>query len=213
MFVQQLLNGITQGGLFAMLALSYSIVYDVLTLVNFATGSIYMLGAFAAWALVTHVTHNLVIAIAVAAAAGYAVSFGLEKIAFRTLRGKEIASLICTIGFSQLLNELISVTVGRDTQSMPKFFLHTAFTIGQTDVSYLHIILIAVVLLCLLFMWLLMYHSKIGFAIRSISQDYKTAGLMGIDVDRTISIAFSAGGACAGIAGILAAYTTVRFLP
>lgn len=205
MFVQQLLNGITQGGLFALLALSYSLVYGVLNLVNFATGSIYMVGAYAAWGIVMLLTKNLVLAIICGAIAGFISAFFLEKVAFKALRGvSRVSSLICTIGFSQVINELCALVIGRYTQSMPPFFLEVAITIGNVPVSWLHIILILVVILILFLMQFFVYRTKMGLAIRAVSLDYKTAGLMGINVDRTISIAFSVAGACAGVAGVLA---------
>lgn len=205
MLVQQLLNGITQGGLFALLALSYSLVYGVLNLVNFATGSLYMLGAYAAWTVTIRLTQNLFLAIVAGGTAGFVTAFMLEKIAFKSLRGaSRVASLICTIGFSQFINEICALVVGRYTQSMPAFFLETAMIIGNVSVSWLHIILIVVVVLILLAMQFLVYRTKMGLAIRAVSYDYKTAGLMGINVDRTISIAFSVAGACAGVAGVLA---------
>ena len=204
MFIQQLLNGITQGGLFALLALSYSLVYGVLNLVNFATGSLYMLGAYGGWLIVSHVTSNLWLAILAGGIVGFLVAFVLEKIAFKALRGmSRISSLICTIGFAQLINEMVALGFGRDTQSMPPFYLETAFTLKGVPVSWLHIILILVVAVLLLVLQLFIYKTRTGLAIRTVSLDYKTAGLMGIPVDKTISIAFSIAGACAGISGVL----------
>jgi len=205
MFIQQLLNGVTQGGLFALLALSYSLVYGVMNLVNFATGSLYMLGAYGGWLIVSKVTDNLWLAILGGGIVGFLVAFILEKVAFKAMRGiSRVASLICTIGFSQLINELIALIFGRYTNSMPSFYLEKAFDIRGVSVSWLHLVLIVVVIVILTALQVFIYKTRTGLAIRTVSLDYKTAGLMGINVDRTISIAFSIAGACAGVAGVLA---------
>lgn len=205
MFLQQLVNGLTQGSLFALLAISFSIVYGTLRLVNFATGSIYMIGAFAGWLIVRYVTANLFLAILAGAAAGFATGFVLERFAFRALRGvARIASLICTIGFSWFLNELMSVLFGAERKSMPPFYSDTALAVAGVNISWLQIILIVVVAAILIALQLFIFKTKIGLAIRAVSLDYKTAGLMGIPIDRVISLTFSLAGAMAGIAGVLA---------
>jgi branched-chain amino acid transport system permease protein len=204
-FVQQLVNGLTQGSLFALLAISFSIVYGTLRLVNFATGSIYMMGAFAGWLMVEYVTHNLFIAILAGATGGFIVGFILERFAFRALRGvARIASLICTIGFSVLLNELMAVLFGAERKSMPPFYSETAFSIAGVNISWLQLILIGVAATVLVLLQLLIFRTKIGLAIRAVSLDFRTAGLMGIPTDRVISLTFSLAGAMAGIAGVLA---------
>ena len=108
MIVQQLVNGITQGGLYALLAISYALVYGVMNLVNFSTGSIYMLGAIGGWAVCNFITEDFFLSIAVGFVVGFVAAFILEKLAFKSIRGiSRISSLICTIGFSQLINELM----------------------------------------------------------------------------------------------------------
>lgn len=205
MFVQQLINGITQGSLFALLAISFAIVYGTLRLLNFATGSIYMIGAFFGWIVVQYITPNIFLALFAGAAAGYVVGFILERFAFRALRGvARIASLICTIGFSLFLNELMAVLFGAERKSMPPFYSETAFTISGVSVSWLQILLIVVAVLVLTFLQILIYRTKLGLAIRAVSLDFRTASLMGIPTDRVISLTFSIAGAVAGIAGVLA---------
>lgn len=214
MLVQQLVNGITQGSLFALLAISFAIVYGVLRLVNFATGSLYMVGAFAGHFIVTHVVANFLVAILFGAIGGFAIGYILEKVAFRALRGvARIASLICTIGFSVFLNELAAVLFGSEAKAMPSFYSGIAFRVGGAAVSWLQIVMIATAAIILIGLQLFIFRTKAGLAIRTVSLDYKTAGLMGINVDRTISLAFSIAGAMAGIAGVLSSvyYNTVVF--
>jgi len=214
MLVQQLVNGVTQGSLFALLAISFAIVYGVLRLVNFATGSLYMVGAFAGYFIVTYVVSNFLVAILFGAIGGFIVGFILEKVAFRALRGvARIASLICTIGFSVFLNELAAVLFGAEAKAMPSFYSGVAFRVGGAAVSWLQIAMIVTAAVVLIGLQLFIFKTKAGLAIRTVSLDFKTAGLMGINVDRTISLAFSIAGAMAGIAGVLAAvyYNAVVF--
>ena len=206
MFIQQLINGITQGSLFALLAISFGIVYGTLRLLNFATGSMYMIGAYFGWLFVHYVTPNLFLALLAGAAAGYVVGYILERFAFRALRGvARIASLICTIGFAMFFNELMSVLFGAERKAMPSFYAETAFMIQDVSVSWLQIILVLVAAVVLILLQLLIYRTKLGLAIRAVSLDFKTASLMGIPTDRVISLTFSLAGAVAGIAGVLAA--------
>ncbi len=205
MFLQQLVNGITQGSMFALLAISFAIVYGTLRLVNFATGSLYMVGAFAGWMIVQFVTANLFLAILAGAVAGFIMGFVLERFAFRALRGvARIASLICTIGFAWFINELMTVLFGAERKSMPPFYSDTAFVISGVSVSWLQIILVAVAVVILVLLQLLIFRTRIGLAIRAVSLDFKTAGLMGIPIDRVISFTFALAGAMAGISGVLA---------
>ncbi len=206
MFIQQLVNGITQGSMFALLAISFGIVYGTLRLLNFATGSMYMIGAYFGWLMVHHVASNLFLALLAGAAAGYVVGYILERFAFRALRGvARIASLICTIGFAMFFNELMSVVFGAERKAMPSFYADTAFVIQGVSVSWLQIILVMVAATVLILLQLLIYRTKLGLAIRAVSLDFKTASLMGIPTDRVISLTFSLAGAVAGISGVLAA--------
>ena len=203
MIVQQLVNGITQGGLYALLAISYALVYGVMNLVNFSTGSIYMLGAIGGWAVCNFLTENFFLSIAVGFVIGFVAAFVLEKLAFKSIRGiSRISSLICTIGFSQLINELMALIFGKATKGMPAFFATKAFTVVGVTISWLQLVLMFTVIVILLSLQILIYKTRMGLAIRTVSMDTTTAGLMGIDVDKTISIAFSLAGSCAAIAGV-----------
>lgn len=206
MILQQLINGITQGSLFALLAISFSIIYGVLKLVNFATGSLYMMGAFAGLLMVKYVSQNIFLALFAGAAMGWILGFIIEKIAIKALRGvARIASLICTIGFSIFLNELASVIFGAETQSMPSFYNEVAFTFNGAIIVWYQLFMIGTAIVILMVLQIIIFKTKLGLAIRTVSLDYKIAGLMGINVNRTISYAFAMGGSTAGIAGVLAA--------
>lgn len=207
MLGQQIINGITQGSLFALLAISFAVVYGTLRLVNFATGSLYMIGAYTSFFVVRHVSADLFVALAIAAVVGFVMGLILERLAFKSLRGvSRIASLICTIGFSLFLNELAAVVFGRETRVMPSVYTGTAFRVFGTNVIWLQVIMILVAAFIVIGLQLLLFKTKMGLSIRAVSLDYKTAGLMGINVDRTISFAFALASACAGVSGVLAAF-------
>lgn len=206
MFLQQIINGITQGSLFALLAISFSLVWGLLRLVNFALGEIYMAGAFAGWLIVTRVTKNLGLALLAGILAGWLVGWIIEKVAFKALRGMpHIVPLVCTIGFSFFLKEIAGVLFGHETKGMPAFYSQSALKIGEANLSWLQLLMILLAVIMMLGLQLLFYHTRIGLGVRAVALDYSTAGLAGIDVDGVTSFAFSLSGALAGFVGVLAA--------
>lgn len=220
MFTQQLVNGITQGSLFALLAISFALVWGLLKLVNFALGEIYMYGAFMGWLIFTYWTQSLLLALLLSVIVGWGLGWVIEKVAFKALRGvPHIASLVCTIGFSFFLRESAAAIFGVETKAMPAFYNETALIIGGANVSYLQLLMILLAVVMLVLLQILFYRTKIGLGVRAVSLDYQTAGLMGINVDRVISVAFSLSGAIAAFVGVLAAIyynavnPTMGFIP
>ncbi|MDA8426231.1 MAG: branched-chain amino acid ABC transporter permease [Treponema sp.] len=206
MFTQQLVNGITEGSLFALIAISFSLVWGLLKLVNFAMGEIYMFGAYAGWIVVSYITPNLFLALLAGFAVGWGLGWIVEKVAFKALRGvPHIASLVCTIGFSFLFKEIAAAIFGAQTKAMPSFYSSTALVVAGANVSWLQIFMVALAAAMMLLLQLLFYGTKIGLGVRAVALDYRTAGLMGIKVDRVTSIAFSLSGALAAFVGVLAA--------
>jgi branched-chain amino acid transport system permease protein len=206
MITQQLVNGITQGNLFALIAISFSLVWGLLKLVNFAMGEIYMFGAYAGWIVVNYVTPNLEAALFAGLVVGWCIGWIIEKVAFKSLRGvPHIASLVCTIGFSFFLKEIASAVFGAETKAMPSFYGSTAFVLAGANVSWLQVLMVIAAVTMMLLLQLLFYRTKIGLGVRAVALDYRTAGLMGINVDQVTSFAFSLSGAVAGFVGVLAA--------
>jgi branched-chain amino acid transport system permease protein len=125
---QQLINGLAQGSLFALIAISFALVWGLLKMVNFALGEVYMLGAYGGWLVVTHVTPNLGLALVAGCVVGWAAGWLIEKVAFKAMRGvPEIASLVCTIGFSFFLKEVATWIFGAETKAMPRACRHEIF--------------------------------------------------------------------------------------
>jgi branched-chain amino acid transport system permease protein len=203
---QQLINGLAQGSLFALIAISFSLVWGLLKMVNFALGEVYMLGAYAGWLIVAHLTPNLGLALLGGFATGWAAGWLIEKVAFKALRGvPHIASLVCTIGFSFFLKEGASWAFGAETKAMPSFYGQTAFTLGEANVSWLQVLMVAAAIAMMISLQVLFYRTRIGLAVRAVALDYRTASLMGMKVDRITSLAFALSGALAGFVGVLAA--------
>jgi branched-chain amino acid transport system permease protein len=164
--------------------------------------------------VVTYISENIFLALLAGAAMGWCLGFIIEKVAIKLLRGvARIASLICTIGFSILFMEIASVIWGAETKSMPSFYGGVAFTIGEVEVVWYQLFMIATAVVILTGLQILIFKTRIGLAIRTVSLDYKTAGLMGVDVDRVTSFTFALGGACAGIAGCSPASITMPLIP
>jgi branched-chain amino acid transport system permease protein len=203
---QQIINGLTQGSLFALIAISFALVWGLLKLVNFAMGELYMFGAYAGWLVVVYLSPNLLLALVAGSAMGWCIGWLIEKAAFKALRGiPHIASLVCTIGFSFFLKEIATAIFGAETKAMPSFYAKTAVTVAGANVSWLQLFMVATAAAMMIFLQILFYRTKIGLAVRSVALDYRTAGLMGIKVDRVISFAFSLSGAVVGFVGVLAA--------
>jgi len=206
MFLQQLINGLAQGSLFALIAISFSLVWGLLRMVNFAMGEVYMLGAYAGWLVVAHLTPNLGVALLAGFAVGWAVGWIIEKVAFKAMRGvPHIASLVCTIGFSFFLKEVATWLFGAETKAMPSYYSQTAFTIAEANVSWLQVLMVAIAVTMMVALQVLFYRTRLGLAVRAVALDYRTASLMGMKVDKVTSLAFSLSGALVGFVGVLAA--------
>jgi branched-chain amino acid transport system permease protein len=206
MFLQQLINGLAQGSLFALIAISFSLVWGLLRMVNFAMGEVYMLGAYAGWLVVAHLTPNLGVALLAGFAVGWAVGWIIEKVAFKAMRGvPHIASLVCTIGFSFFLKEVATWIFGAETKAMPSYYSQTAFTIAEANVSWLQVLMVAIAVTMMVALQVLFYRTRLGLAVRAVALDYRTASLMGMKVDKVTSLAFSLSGALVGFVGVLAA--------
>jgi len=217
-FTQQLVNGLTLGSLYALLALGYSIVYGVLGLLNFAQGEVYMVGAFIGFgvlsglggpaSLAVPVPFALLLMFAAAALGSGALSVAIERIAFKPLReASRIAPLITALGVSVFLQNAVLLLLGPDIRNYDasSFIPFTSgIHVGPLNISLIRIIVIVTAVAMMIALTLWVGRSKLGRAMRAVSFDREGAQMIGIDVDRTIMIAFLVGGALAGIAGVMA---------
>jgi len=204
--LQQFLNGLQLGAVYALIALGYTMVYGVLRLINFAHGDIFMFGSFVAYFLISrwHMPIYLVFPITMAATA--LLGFLVEKIAYKPLRGApRISLLITAVGVSLFLEYFLSLNsiFSPNYIAFPRPFEVVVYDLSFIAVSNIQVIIFSVTALCLLLLYLLVYKTRQGRAMRALSHDQETASLMGISVDATISFTFVIGTALAGVGGIL----------
>jgi branched-chain amino acid transport system permease protein len=216
-FLQQLVNGITLGSIYGLIAIGYTMVFGIIGMVNFAHGDVFMVSAFIAliaflilttWLGVTSIALALFIVLVVAMVFTSVVNWTIERIAYRPLRGSfRLAPLISAIGMSIFLSNFVQVSQGPRNKSTPpmvqgEFVLMTRNDYAVT-LSYKQLIIWGVTAVLLFAFWYLVAKTSLGRAQRACEQDQKMAALVGVDVDRTISITFVIAAALAAVAGTL----------
>jgi branched-chain amino acid transport system permease protein len=211
--LQQIVNGLVVGSVYALVALGYTMVYGILQLINFAHGEIVMIGAlsalFATNALIAAglpPAFALVVAILAAMIICAIVGVSIERIAYRPLRNApRLAPLITAIGVSILLQQLAILVFGRNYFTFPEIIPKTPINIGAITVTMNEIvILITSVSLMAGLLWLV-NNTKIGTAMRATAENQKVAGLMGIDINKIIAITFAIGSGLGAVAGVMVA--------
>ena len=205
-FLQQLINGISLGSIYALMALGYTMVYGIIKLINFAHGDVYMLGAYIGYFCMTFLKlgffPSLLISMIVCAILGVTI----EKIAYKPLRdATRISVLITAIGVSLFLEYGTMFFVKPDPRSYPPLtgFLAESYSIGNLVIRAKQILIICITVILMVLLQFIVKKTRIGKAMRAVSLDRDAAQLMGISVDRTISFTFLIGSALAGAAGIL----------
>lgn len=205
MLAQQLVNGITQGSIYALVAIGFVLIFGTLNLVSFAHGETFMLGAFIGLWVIKILNLPLLAALLLAFAGGWLVGILTELLAFRTLRGAtHMPPLLVTIGLSIMIKELTGVWFGYENRSMPSFYTQT-FAIGKVQISLLQIIVLLTVAVLVGLLQLLIYKTKIGMAMRAVSQDYRMAGLVGVNINFLFNFSFALASALGAVAGVLVA--------
>ncbi len=216
MFTQQLINGLTLGGVYALIALGYTMVYGILELINFAHGEIYMLGAylgiiflafFTAIGLTAYsITLSLILTFVLSVIFCSSYGFAIEKIAYKPLRkAPRLSPLISAIGVSIFLQNYVMLTQGATDRVFPHLFEDTGFEISGTRVTYIQLFIIIVSAVLMMFLHLFIKKTRMGKAMRAVAQDKGMASLVGINVDTVISVTFVIGSGLAAVAGLMVA--------
>jgi branched-chain amino acid transport system permease protein len=206
MFLQQLLNGLTTGSVYALIALGYTMIYGILGLINFAQGEIYMFGAFIAVLLLSTGKVNFLLACAGGMTGAGLLGVVLERVAFRPLRGTHpLVPLISAIGASIFLQSLALLLFGPLDRPFPIQFAFSSIQIAGAAVSVLQIAILAAALGCMGLLVVFVRYTRYGKAIVACALDRDTARLMGIKVDRMVALTFLIGSALSGAAGIMMA--------
>ncbi|WP_312644619.1 branched-chain amino acid ABC transporter permease [Hydrogenoanaerobacterium sp.] len=205
MIIQQLFNGLALGMAYALIAVGYSLVFGILRLINFSHGSIYAFGAHMALLFVS-MNFGIIPAIALSIVFTGALGVVIDKTALEPLRKKNsipIASLITTIGVSNIIQNLLMIFFGSEKKAFPGFFDFGMVNVGSAQINSTQIVMCVVSLVLLVFLTVIINKTKIGLAMRATEQNAKAASLMGINVNFVISFTFFLGGASAAIAGSL----------
>lgn len=207
--LEQGVNGLQLGAVYALIALGYTMVYGVLRLINFAHGDIFMFGAFTAYFLITKWNLPIYLVFVVTIFATALLGYAVEKIAYKPLRSApRISLLITAVGVSLFLEYFLSLKglFGPDYIAFPRPFDVRVFDLGFLSVTNVQLIIFSVTAVSLLLLYLLVYRTRHGRAMRAVSHDPEVAALMGINIDGIISFTFLVGTGLAGIGGILYAF-------
>lgn len=216
MLTQQLINGLTLGGVYALIALGYTMVYGILQLINFAHGEIYMLGAylgiifFAFFTAIGLTSYNLPLALlltfmlSVIFCAAY--GFTIEKIAYMPLRkASRLSPLISAIGMSIFLQNYVMLTQGATDKVFPHVFESAGFELISMRVTYIQLYIMVTSAVIMLLLQMFIKRTRMGKAMRAVAQDKVMASLVGINIDTVISVTFIIGSGLAAVAGLMVA--------
>jgi branched-chain amino acid transport system permease protein len=215
-FLQQLVNGLTAGSVYAVVALGYTMVYGIIQLINFAHGEVVMIGAMVAFTVITRLLAAgfglppiviLLVGVLVAIPVCMAVGYTLERVAYRPLRrAPRLAPLITAIGLSIILQHLAMIIWSRNPVPFPQVVAvvpHPVPGAHGATITNVQIAIIGTSIAMMAGLLLLVYRTKLGVAMRATSQNQQVAGLMGIDINRVIALTFVIGAALAAVAGVM----------
>jgi branched-chain amino acid transport system permease protein len=211
--LQQIINGLTTGSVYAIVALGYTMVYGVIQLINFAHGEVVMIGAMVAFSVIMAlvgmglplppfviVLGGVLAAVPVCMAIGYL----LERVAYRPLRhAPRLAPLITAIGMSIILQHLALLVWGRDPRAFPQIMENASFAVGGAAISSVQIAIILLSVTMMAGLTWFVYRTRFGIAIRATAEDVRVAGLMGVDANRVIAATFTIGAAMGAVAGVM----------
>ncbi|ETF01907.1 branched-chain amino acid transporter permease subunit LivH [Advenella kashmirensis W13003] len=225
-FTQQMINGLSLGAIYALIAIGYTMVYGIIGMINFAHGEIYMIGAYVGLVTLSAMGINNGIPIPVVIIAMLLISavvtgfygYAVEKIAYRPLRGSpRLVALISAIGMSIFLQNWVAIGQGSRDMAVPNLLSGSfQFNMGgdfAVTLTYSRLMIMGVVLALMIALTLFIRHSRMGRASRACSQDMHMASLLGIDTNRVISFTFILGAVLAAVGGVLIALTIGKLNP
>ncbi len=202
--ISQLFNGLQSGSVYALIAIGYSMVYGIIMLLNFAHGEIIMVGAYVAWIMMTLLGLPPVVGVVAAIAGCTILGVTIEKVAYAPLRKSPRLSLLITaIGISFFLQNIAQLIMGAGAKAMPVIVSGSSIKLDGVNISFVAIVTIVAALISMALLSLLIQKTKMGKAMRAVSEDMGAAQLMGISVNRTISFTFALGSGLAGIGAVL----------
>lgn len=208
-FLSQIINSLNVGSIYALIALGYTMVYGIVRLINFAHGEILMIGAFVGFFMASLFNMSFIPLLLIAMLVCAIIGVTIERIAYRPLRkAPRISALITAIGMSMFLANLFKVVFGATEKIMPKMTL-----IGDVPMPDITVLTLSITVICLVALEFIVKRTKVGKAMRAVSEDKGAAQLMGINVDKTISITFAIGSALGAVGGVLYAINYIKLGP
>ena len=203
-WLQQLINGISLGSIYALIALGYTMVYGIIKLINFAHGEVFMVGSFLGFIAISVWDLGFFPALLISMTACAVFGVLIERIAYKRLRNAtRIAALITAIGVSLLIQNGVIYIRGAQPVAYPDVFENKSFNLFGAQISTQAILILSVSIGLMIILQFIVHKTKIGKAMRAVSHDAEAAKLMGINVDNTISATFAIGSALAGAAGVI----------
>lgn len=210
-FLQQVINGLTAGSVYAVVALGYTMVYGIIQLINFAHGEVVMIGAMVAFTIINALAPSglpplavVLIGTGCAVPVCMLVGYSMERLAYRPLRGApRLAPLITAIGVSIILQHLALMIWSRNIMAFPQIIESRTYFIAGAAITTVQIAILAICLGLMAALAILVYRTPLGTAMRATAQNPQVAGLMGIDVNRVIAATFVIGAALGAVAGVL----------
>lgn len=204
--LQQLINGLSQGSIYALMAIGYTLIVGVVGLITFAYGEMVMIGAMSAYLFYTYVTPNFFLCLLVAFISSGIAGIFIHKVAYeRFLDAPKSIALLCTVGCSLLIKNLAQIAFGSQGNAMPPAFETKPFYLFGTDlyITTIHMVVIAIVVVLAIGLSLFLYKTRVGLMLRAVSQDKMAASLVAINVKKVTLIGNIVGTGLGGIAGLL----------
>ena len=203
-FLQQLINGLSLGSIYALIALGYTMVYGIIKLINFAHGDIYMLGAYIGFICTAQLGMGFFSALITAMALCALIGVVIERIAYKPLRNAtRITAMITAIGVSYFLEASTQKVMGTGVKTFPQVLANQKIMLGGVMITTQQIAIFVITIVLMLLLQYIVRKTKVGRAMQAVSVDADAARLMGVNVDMTISYTFAIGSALAGAAGVL----------
>ena len=213
-FVQTLISGLSLGSIYALIALGYTMVYGIAKMLNFAHGDIIMVGAYAVIVAVMQLSLPPVIAILISIIVCAVLGVVIERLAYKPLRqAQPLTVLITAIGVSYLLQNVALLIFGSEQKAFPTILKLPAIKLGRVTIDGITLVTLGVTAIIMIALTLFINKTKLGKAMRAVSEDKEAAGLMGISTNRTITITFAIGSALAAVASIFYGATYVYIKP
>lgn len=205
MLLQQLINGISLGSVYALIAVGFALVFNILKFSNFSHGGVLTVTAYAGFLIVKYLHAEFWVTLFLTAIAGGVLALGIEFVAFRRLRKQKsplIFYFVSSITMGVLLENLITIFFSSNFYSYPMFFEQSIFIIGDSIIAITDLLMLGISIVALSLLMVIIYRTKLGIAIRALSMDVATTSLMGVNVNMIIAATFFASGFLGGISGM-----------